>query len=206
MRVLNINKEPYVIEDGRCMGNALMTGESNIEEAVTEELGQFDRTEGRADLSQPVSGQCSSSRSHPQSVGGVSAEYEHVGAMIDALPDSLTDRERQVAVELITRNGNVFSKSEYDLGRNKLVQHMIDVGDSAPFKEPLRRHPRAYLDIIDRQVEEMEKHDIIEKAASPWVSNVVLVRKKGTVDREGRQTETVRFCNDYRRLNSPASN
>jgi len=39
----------------------------------------------------------------------------------------------------------------------------------------------------------MRKHEIVEPATSPWASNVVLVKKK-----DG----TLRFCIDYRRLNS----
>ena len=49
-----------------------------------------------------------------------------------------------------------------------------------------------YLDAIDEHVEEMKAYGIIEPAASPWASNVVLVRKKDN---------SLRFCIDYRQLN-----
>jgi len=49
------------------------------------------------------------------------------------------------------------------------------------------------LDVIDKQVDEIKAHGIIEPAASPWASNVVLVRKKDN---------SLRFCIDYRQLNS----
>ena len=61
-----------------------------------------------------------------------------------------------------------------------------------PFKQALRRHPLARLEIIDKHVTEMLRHDIIEPATSPWASNVVLVHKING---------QLRFCVDYRQLN-----
>jgi len=46
--------------------------------------------------------------------------------------------------------------------------------------------------MIDRHVEEMLQHDVIEPAASPWCSNVVMVKK-----RDG----TMQFCVDYHKTN-----
>jgi len=57
----------------------------------------------------------------------------------------------------------------------------------------LRRHPRAHLDEIDRQVDELLQNDFVEPAASPRASNVELVKKK-----DG----SFRLCVDYRRLNA----
>jgi len=172
------------------VGNAQMTSASDVEDTLPDILGEFGQSADRADSSQPVMGEGDDDlvQSHlPHGAHG-SHVPEHVQPMIDSLPATLTGEERQIAVDLILRNADVFSKSEYDLGRTKLVQHKIDVGENKPFKEPLRRHPRAYLEIIDKQVEEMEKNSIIERAASPWASNVVLVRKKGKLTaRGGRQ-------------------
>jgi len=87
----------------------------------------------------------------------------------------------------------LFSRETYDMGRTNLVEHTIDTGDHRPIRQPLRRHPRAHLDEIDRQVDELLQNGFVEPAASPWASNVVLVRKK-----DG----SFRLCVDYRQLNS----
>eukprot|EP00962_Isochrysis_galbana_P025076 scaffold7712_cov119-Isochrysis_galbana.AAC.10 len=47
--------------------------------------------------------------------------------------------------------------------------------------------------VVDKEVATMEKNGIIRKSNSAWASRVVLVTKK-----DG----TVRFCTDYRDLNS----
>ena len=47
--------------------------------------------------------------------------------------------------------------------------------------------------MIDEQVNEMLQNDLVEPAARPWASNVVLVRKK-----DG----SMRLCTDYRALNA----
>ena len=78
------------------------------------------------------------------------------------------------------------------MGRTTLVEHTIDTGSNRPMRQCLRRHPRAHLEEIDQQVEELQ-NDFVEPAASPWTSNVVLVKKK-----DGSH----RLCVDYRRMNA----
>jgi len=64
---------------------------------------------------------------------------------------------------------------------------MVDTGDNSPHFEQLRRHPTTQLAVIDEHVLHMLEHDVIEPAASPWCSNVVMVRK---------QDGTMRLCVD----------
>ena len=116
----------------------------------------------------------------------------HVACLLNTLPADMSAAERQAVEDFVQKNADVFSKSEYDIGRTHLARHRIDTGDHPPFREPLRRHPVAYLPIIDQHVDDMLANDIIEPAMSPWASNVVIIRKK-----DG----TFRFCVDYRRLN-----
>ena len=94
--------------------------------------------------------------------------------MMDSLPDELTEEQRSEVQQLLQEYENIFSRNEYDIGRTPLVEYQIDTGENRPIRQPLRRHPFKHLDRIEEQVEEMRRHGIIEPAASPWASNVVL--------------------------------
>eukprot|EP00918_Siedleckia_nematoides_P102855 GHVU01224582.1.p1 GENE.GHVU01224582.1~~GHVU01224582.1.p1 ORF type:complete len:1078 (+),score=119.63 GHVU01224582.1:223-3456(+) len=68
----------------------------------------------------------------------------------------------------------------------------IKLRDNAPVRCPPRHYNATQSWEIREQVREMEKAGIISGSASPWCSQVLLVRKK-----DGKQ----RFCIDYRRVN-----
>lgn len=101
--------------------------------------------------------------------------------------------EKDAAAHLIRDYASAFSKDEYDMGRTRVLQHTIDTGDNRPVREPLRRHPQAHLDFIDAEVDKLLKLGIVEPSASPWSSNIVLVRKK---------SGQLCMCVDYRRVNA----
>ena len=105
-------------------------------------------------------------------------EGKVVNELLQSLQDELSGEQRDSVEELIRRHGAIFWKHEYGIGRTSLVEYRIDTGDHRPIRQPLRRHPLQHLEAIDRKVEEMHRHNIIEPAASPWASNVVLVEKK----------------------------
>ena len=124
-----------------------------------------------------------------QTSGTIPTDF--IQEMIDQMDLELTDKQKQDVERLLQDNREVFSTSEFDLGRTNLVQHTIDTGTNRPFKQQLRRHPMAYLPVIDEHVDKMLANDICEPSVSPWASNVVLVKKS-----DG----TLRFCVDYRQL------
>ena len=95
--------------------------------------------------------------------------------------------------DLLIDYHQVFSRHKYDLGCTDLVQVRIPTGDAKPYAEGLRSHPKAYLDIIDAEIEAMRKADVIEPSQSSWNSNIVCVRKRNG---------DVKVCVDMRRLNS----
>ena len=118
---------------------------------------------------------------------------KHIECVCDSFRETLKGEEAESAEIFLIENADVFSSSQYDLGRTDLVKHCINTGAQRPIKQQLRRHPIAHLPIIDEAVEEMLSHDLIEPTSSPWASNVVLVRKKDN---------SLRFCIDYRHLNN----
>ena len=118
---------------------------------------------------------------------------DFVQEMLDKVDLELTDEQKRQVRRLLEENREVFSTSEFDLGRTNLVRHRIDTGPNRPFKRQLRRHPMAYLPVIDEHVDKMLTNDVCEPSFSPWASNVVLVKKS-----DG----TLRFCIDYRQLNN----
>ena len=118
---------------------------------------------------------------------------EHIDSLLRSLPADLTSEQRQRAETFIRSHANVFSRSEYDIGRTNIIPHRTDTGEHCPHFEQLRRHPTTQLLVIDEHVQHMLDHDVIEPAASPWCSNVVMVRK---------QDGTMWLCVDYRKLNS----
>jgi len=133
----------------------------------------------------------------PAEAKTVELDCSHVQCLIDGLPDHLTPEQRAMAEKFIRTRANIFSRSEFDIGRTDILKHRIDTGDNPPHYERLRRHPTTQLPVIDVHVEEMLKHDhikhdVIEPAASPWCSNVVMVKKKNG---------SMRFCIDYRKTN-----
>jgi len=114
-------------------------------------------------------------------------------SLVDGAHESLDDDTRAALSDVLTEYADTFSSSAMDLGCTGVVEHHIDTGDSRPVRQPLRRHPAPHVEVISRQVDDMLAQGVIERACSPWASNLVLVKKK-----DG----SFRCCVDYRTLNS----
>ena len=103
-----------------------------------------------------------------------------------------TDDQQKVR-NLLLEHHEAFALSETEQGRTDLVQFKIDTGDAIPKKQPVHRVPFAVHNEVQHQLKLMEEMGVVQPSISPWASAIVLVRKK-----DG----TLRFCVDYRSLNS----
>ena len=95
--------------------------------------------------------------------------------------------------QLLIKHANVFATSDKDLGHTNFVEHHIDTGDSAPFRQAPCQIPIAQQPECEKAVADMLAQGVIEPGQSPWALPVVLVRKKDS---------SLRFCVAYRKLNS----
>ena len=68
-----------------------------------------------------------------------------------------------------------------------------NTGDADPVRQPPRRLPFHQRSMVKQMLDDMLSKEVIEPAAGPWSSPIVLVPKK-----DG----SIRFCVDFRRLNS----
>ena len=115
----------------------------------------------------------------------------HVEALIENANLSHDESERLRAV--LQRHANVFAPPTGPTTITSEVQHEIDTGDERPIRLRTRRLPIAQQELATEEVNKMLKSKVIEESDSPWAAPIVLVKKK-----DG----TVRFCVDYRKLNS----
>lgn len=87
---------------------------------------------------------------------------------------------------------DVFSHHDLDYGHATKVEHSIKLKDETPFKQrPRPIHPQDY-DAVRRHLQSLLEAGIIRESQSPFVSPIVVVKKKNG---------DVRLCVDYRRLN-----
>jgi len=125
-------------------------------------------------------------------------DFTHIQPVIDRLPDTLMPEQREQAIALIERNADIFSKHEFDVGCTDLLTARIFTGNNPPHAEPLRRHARVHLGVINDTIQKMKSAGICEDASSPWAANLVVVAR---LNDQGKPT-TPRITMDYRGLNA----
>ena len=112
---------------------------------------------------------------------------------VDVEWGNVSDTDKESLKAIFEEFSDVFALNPEEVGHTESVQHKINTGGHTPVKQPPRRIPFSMRKKVEEMVEEMLKNGIIEHSTSPWASPIVLVSKP-----DG----SIRFCVDYRRLNS----
>ena len=126
-------------------------------------------------------------------VSGVSQRKKKLASLLFDEGQAMKWQDRDRLYSLLLSNHSVFALDTDERGETSMVQMEITMSDAAPKKQPARRTPFAVRGEVARQLREMQENGVISPSSSPWASPVVLVRKK-----DG----SLRFCIDYRELNS----
>jgi len=103
-----------------------------------------------------------------------------------------TESQHQLT-ELLCQYKELFEGGEETVGLVPGINHKIDTGDAKPVSIRQWRLPQSTRQAIRDQCDLMLNAGVIEPSTSPWLSPVVLVKKKGG---------GLRFCVDYRGLNA----
>lgn len=98
----------------------------------------------------------------------------NLAALVDK---SLNVDQHQKLLSLLLEFSSSFDSSA-SLGQASNVTHTINVGETLPIRQRLRRHSSEERRVIASEVETMLARGVIELSSSPWASPVVLVRKK----------------------------
>eukprot|EP00644_Phytophthora_capsici_P018974 jgi/Phyca11/132517/e_gw1.175.19.1 len=135
-------------------------------------------------------------------------QTERVEAWLDNLGDTETPLANEDDVKVGVREENVrdlvlkllrsyrkLSEAPSDCPPSTTlnVEHHIDTGNAAPILMKRRRQAQSEDAVVDENVQTMLDAGVIEESDGAWGFPVVLVKKK-----DG----SVRFCVDYRALNS----
>ena len=91
---------------------------------------------------------------------------------------SLVSKQRVLLEHLLRKHSSVFATSPTDLGRTNLMYHRIDIGDSGPVRQPIRRVPHEHIPVLKAEVDKLQKAGAVVPSTFPFASPTILVKKR----------------------------
>ena len=95
------------------------------------------------------------------------------------ISDRCPTEERQQLEELLLELNEAFALNDSELGETDLITHNIDTGRARPVQTAPQRLPYALRKELEEEMTSLLAIGCIEPSARPYVSALVLVRKKG---------------------------
>ena len=119
---------------------------------------------------------------------------------VDPVADAMKNADKALAPEqrvllerLLRKHSTAFAAGPTVLGRTSLIYHRIEIGDSGPVRQPMRRVPHKHIPVLKSEIDKLQKAGAFIPSTSPFASPTILVKKK-----DG----SMHLCIDYRKLNA----
>ena len=126
------------------------------------------------------------------SIASVSTNGDSVDVPLDIDLSHLSSKKRKKLVDLLSKYNALFTGDKNKIGNITGIKHGIVTTSNEPVHVRQWRLPQSSKEIIKKTCKDMHEAGVIEPSSSPWMSPVVLVRKKNG---------DIRFCVDYRAIN-----
>ena len=116
---------------------------------------------------------------------------------VELKDQDISEKTRGRFQELMLEYDDIISKNSGDIGKTLLVEMDIDTGDSPPIAQRPYCLPLQHAEWVKKEINTLERADIITKSISPWASPVVIVPKKSAPGEPPQR----RMCVNFRKLN-----
>ena len=102
--------------------------------------------------------------------------------------------EKHVLLErLLRKHSTAFAAGRTDLGSTSLIYHRIEIGDSGPVRQLMRRVQHEHIPVLMSEIDKLQKEGAVMPSTSPFASPTILFKKNNG---------SMRLCIDYQKLNA----
>ena len=124
---------------------------------------------------------------------GSAPQTDAVAEAMNKADKSLVSEQRELLERLLRKHTSDFAASPTDLGRTSLMYHRIDLGDSGPVRQPMRRVPHEQISVFKAEINKLPNAEAVVSSTSLFASPTILVKEKDS---------SMRLCIYYQKMNT----
>ena len=109
----------------------------------------------------------------------LNGNIDHIQCILKSIDNNTTSNHKKMKVkDIIVEFADVFSRNKNDIGPCKMLKHEIDLIDSKPIAQPVRRAPFCLENHVDEMINVLKNNGIVRESTSPWFSLIVICQKR----------------------------
>ena len=159
LRILNPTNKQVFIPENQILGEITLLDSPSLYSLNLEQQGQAS-----------VNHQSSTLNNTDKEIRDEDLEFDFENS-------DLNEDQKKILLAFLKKNKDIFTTGLHNIGRTHLQTRSIHTNDTTPVKCPFYRQSPEMRREIERQVDEMLEHNIVEPSNSAWHSPVVSVCK-----------------------------